>query len=73
MTIEAKPTTESESELEKIRREIAEARARIAKYQEEHPREPFPFAKLKGVWKGRVHFTDAEIESAKIRARDLPG
>jgi len=64
-------TKSSQSEMEKIRREIAEVRARIAEYQREHLGEPFPFAKAKGVWKGKVHFTDAEIEAAKIRARDL--
>lgn len=60
-------------EMQRIRRETAKTRAEIAKYKEEHPGEPFPFAKLKGFWKGKVHFTDAEIDAAKIRARNLPG
>jgi hypothetical protein len=69
MALETKST---EEQMEKIRREIAEVRARIAEYQREHPGEPFPFAKAKGIWKGKVHFTDADIEASKIRARDLP-
>lgn len=62
----------SQSELDKIRREIAASRARIAKYQREHPSEPFPFAKVYGAWKGKIHFTDEDIEAAKLRVRDLP-
>jgi hypothetical protein len=65
-------TKSSEAKMEKIRREIAEVRARIAEYQRDHPGEPFPFAKAKGIWKGKVHFTDADIEAAKIRARNMP-
>lgn len=65
-------TKSSQSEMEKIRRDIAEVRARIAKYQKEHPGEPFPFAKAKGIWKGKVHFTNEDIEAAKIKVRDLP-
>jgi len=61
-------TTESgDLELENIRRQIADTRARIAKYQREHPGGPFPFAKMRGAWRGKVHFTDADIEAAKIR------
>jgi len=55
-----------------LRRQIAEARARVAKWQKEHPGEPFPFTKAKGILKGKVHFTDEEIEAAKIRPRDFP-
>jgi hypothetical protein len=69
MALETKST---EDKLEKIRREIAEVRARIAQHQREHPGEPFPFAKAKGIWKGKVHFTDADIEAARIRPRELP-
>jgi len=69
MALETKST---EDAMEKIRREIAEVRTRIAQYQRDHPGEPFPFAKAKGAWKGKVHFTDADIEAAKIRVRDLP-
>lgn len=69
MALETKST---ESEMERIRREIAEVRARIAKYQKEHPGEPFPFMKYAGFLKAKVHFTDEEIESAKIRPRDFP-
>lgn len=65
-------TKSSEAKLEELRREIAEVRARIKKWQQEHPGEPFPFAKAKGMWKGKVHFSDADIEAAKIRARDFP-
>jgi hypothetical protein len=69
MTTETKV---SKRGIEKIRREIAAGRAAIERYEKEHPGEPFPFAKAKGVWKGKVHFTDADITAAKIRARDLP-
>ena len=69
MTTETKP---SQSGLEKIRREIAASHARIAKYQKEHPGEPFPFAKAKGIWKCKVHFTDADIEAARVGVRDFP-
>jgi len=69
MAIETKST---EDAMEKIRREIAEVRARIAKYQREHPGEPFPFAKAYGAWKGKVHFTDEDIEAARVRPRELP-
>jgi len=68
MALETKP---SQSEKEKVRRQIAEARARIAQYKKEHPGEPFPFTKARGILKGKVHFTDEEIEAAKIRPRDL--
>jgi hypothetical protein len=69
MTTESKKLT---PEMQRIRRVIAEARRRIAKYQREHPGEPFPFMKMAGILKGKVHFTDEEIEAAKIRYRDLP-
>ena len=69
MALETKST---EDKMERLRREIAETRARIAKWQKEHPGEPFPFAKAKGMWKGKVHFTDADIEAARVRAREFP-
>ncbi len=69
MTTESKKLT---PEMQKIRREIAATRARIAKYKKEHPGEPFPFAKAFGIWKGKVHFTDEDIEAAKVRPRDFP-
>ena len=50
---------------------IADARARAAQYRKEHPGEPFPFMKYAGFLKGKVHFTDEEIEAAKIKARDI--
>ncbi len=62
----------TEAKLERIRREIAEVRARISEYQREHPGEPFPFAKAFGAWKGKVHFTNEDIEAARIRPRDFP-
>ena len=69
MTTESKALT---PEMQKLRREIAAARAGIAKYKKEHPGEPFPFMKYAGFLKGKVHFTDEEIEAAKIKPRDLP-
>ena len=54
-----------------LRRQITEARARAAKFRKEHPGEPFPFMKYAGFLKGKVRFTDAEIEAAKIKPRDL--
>jgi hypothetical protein len=69
MALETKST---ESEMENIRRQVAAARAGIEKYQKEHPGEPFPFMKMRGILKGKVHFTDEEIEAAKIRPRDFP-
>jgi hypothetical protein len=69
MALETKST---EEKLERIRREIAEVRSRIAEYQRDHPGEPFPFAKAFGMWKGKVHFTDEDIEAARIRPRDFP-
>lgn len=69
MALETKST---ESEMEKIRRLVAEARAGIGKYKREHPGEPFPFMKVRGILKGRVHFTDEEIEAAKVRPREFP-
>jgi hypothetical protein len=68
MALETKST---ESEMENIRRLVAESRARAAKYRKEHPGEPFPFMKYAGFLKGKVHFTDEDIEAAKIRPRDL--
>jgi len=68
-------TTESNSltpEMKKIRQQVAAARAGIARYKKEHPGEPFPFMKYAGFLKGKVHFTDEEIEAAKIRPRDRP-
>jgi hypothetical protein len=69
MALETKST---ESEMENIRRQVAAARAGIEKYKKEHPGEPFPFMKMRGILKGKVHFTDEEIEAAKIRPRDFP-
>lgn len=66
MSIETRP------ELEEIRKTVAAARARVARYQKEHPGEPFPFTRMRGILKGKVHFTDEEIEAAKIRPRDFP-
>ncbi len=67
------PETKSrESEMENIRRLVAEARAGIEKYKKEHPGEPFPFMKARGILKGNVRFTDEEIEAAKIRPREFP-
>ncbi len=68
MTTETKA---SKSELERIRKQIAAARARVVKYKKEHPGEPFPFMKYAGFLKGEVHFTHDEIEAAKIKARDF--
>ena len=68
MTTESKPLT---PEMENLRRQITEARAKAAKYRKEHPGEPFPFMKYAGFLKGKVHFTDEEIEAAKIKPRDL--
>lgn len=64
-------TTVSEAEKERVRQMIADARARAAQWIKDHPGEPFPFAKIRGIWKG-ANFTDEEIEAAKIRVRDLP-
>ena len=69
MTTESRPLT---PEMQRIRREIAAARAGIAKYKKEHPGEPFRFMKYAGFLKGKVHFTDEEIEAAKIKPRDIP-
>jgi hypothetical protein len=69
MALETKST---EEKMERLRREIAATRARIAKWQKEHPGEPFPFARAFGAWKGKVHFTDEDIEAARIRPRDFP-
>lgn len=66
MTTETKV---SKSEMERIRRMIADARARTAQYKKEHPGEPFPFMKYAGAWKG-ANFTDEEIEAAKIRPKE---
>jgi hypothetical protein len=68
----ATETKATQSEMENIRQQVAAARARIARYRREHPGEPFPFTKMRGVLRGKVHFTDEEIEAAKIRPRDLP-
>ena len=65
-TTEAKPT-----QAEKIGKQIAATRAKIAEYQRMHAVVPFPFAKVRGAWKGKVHFTDEEIEAAKIRSHGL--
>lgn len=69
MALETKST---EYDAEWIRQKVAEARAGIEKYKKEHPGEPFPFMKMRGILKGKVHFTDEEIEAAKIRPRDFP-
>jgi hypothetical protein len=68
MALETKST---EYDAEWIRQKVAEARAGIAKYKKEHPGEPFPFMKYAGFLKGKVHFTDEDIEAAKIKPRDL--
>jgi len=69
MTTETKP---SKAAIERIRQEIAAARAGIQRYKQEQPGEPFPFMKMRGILKGKVHFTDEEIEAAKIRPKDFP-
>jgi hypothetical protein len=68
MTTESKRLT---PEMKELRRQVADARARSKKFREEHPGEPFPFMKYAGFLKGKVHFTDEEIEASKIKARDL--
>ena len=68
MTTETKV---SRSEMARMRRQIADARARVAKFKKEHPGEPFPFMKYAGFLKGKVHFTDEDIEAAKFKARDF--
>jgi hypothetical protein len=35
------------------------------------PVKEMPFLKVAGLLKGQVHFTDADIEAAKVRSRDL--
>lgn len=69
MATESKPLS---AEMQRIRRQVAAARAGIAKYKKEHPGEPFPFMKYAGFLKGKVHFTDEEIEAAKVKPRDFP-
>jgi hypothetical protein len=59
------------AEVIRVRKELAETRKRIARYKKEHPGEPFPFAKMYGAWRGKVHFTDEDIEAAKIRPREF--
>ncbi len=62
----------SEATKERIRKMVADSRARTAQYRKDHPGEPFPFMKVRGILKGKVHFTDEEIEAAKIRPKDFP-
>jgi hypothetical protein len=54
MTTESKKLTPEEKK--KITREIAAARARIAKYKKEHPGEPVPFMKVAGFLIGESAF-----------------
>lgn len=68
----ATETKSTEYDAEWMRRKVAEAREGIKRYKKEHPGEPFPFMKMRGILKGKVHFTDEEIEAAKIRPRDFP-
>ncbi len=68
MTTESKPLTPG---MKKLRKQILDARARAAKWREDHPGEIPPLARARGLWKG-ANFTDEEIEAAKIRVRDLP-
>ncbi len=69
MTTETKISEETK---QRIRGMIADSRARTAQWIKDHPGEPFPFTKLAGILKGKVHFTDEEIEAAKIRPKDFP-
>ena len=66
-------TRSAKADIKKIQREIAAVRARIAHYQKTQPGKPFPFAKLHGIWKGKVRFTEEDIEAAKVSPRDFPG
>ena len=60
------------AELARIERELEAVRSKIEKLEKEGVEEPRPFARLRGVWKGKVHFTQEEIDAAKIRVKDFP-
>ena len=59
-------------ELARIKRELEALEARIGKIEGQEAGQDMPFAKMRGVWKGKVHFTEEEIEAAKIRVKDFP-
>ena len=59
-------------ELARIKREIEALEAKLSEIEAQEPGTELPFAKMRGVWKGKVHFTEEEIEAAKIRVKDFP-
>jgi len=59
-------------ELARIKRELEALEARIGKIEGQEAGPDMPFAKMRGIWRGKVHFTDEEIEAAKIRVMDFP-
>jgi hypothetical protein len=62
---------ELKAKVERIEGELESVRAKIRRLENKGAKEPPPFTKLYGAWKG-ANFTNEEIEAAKIKARDLP-
>lgn len=62
---------ELKTKVEHIEGELSAARAKIRRLEKKKSKDPPPFTKLYGAWKG-AGFTDEEIEAAKIKVRDLP-
>lgn len=56
-----------ELELKRIKAEIEALLRRIEAFKKLSPDEPPPFTKMAGILKGKAHFTDEDIEAAKIR------
>lgn len=69
MALETKST---ESEMENIRRLVAELRARAARYRKEHPGEPFPFMKYAGFLKGKNPFHGQGNRSSQDQTQRSP-
>jgi predicted nucleic acid-binding Zn-ribbon protein len=61
------------AEIARIERELEDARSRLTKLNEKTNGASTvrPFATLRGVLKGKVHFSEDDIASLKIRSRDI--
>lgn len=60
-------------QIQRIERELEDTKRRLSRIESAaaNGRGERPFAQLKGILKGKVHFTEQDIEDAKIKARDI--
>ena len=60
-------------QIQRIERELEDTKRRLARIESTaaNTGDERPFTQLKGILKGKAHFTEQDIENAKIKARDI--